>query len=116
MKIRTVYFKILNMQDACTFWESFLGFRPHKKGDKYSEFRLSNINLGLVLNDFGDVYSGSNCTPVFEFDDTEISTYIERAKSLKAKIILDGLDDPNIKGIVFADPFGNEFEVTKFHD
>ncbi len=28
----------------------------------------------------------------------------------------DGLDDANLKSVVFADPCGNEFEVSTFHD
>ncbi len=116
MKLRTVYFKISNMQEAVDFWQQFLEMNPVKNGKKYSEFKLSNINLGLVLNDFGDQFSGSNCCPVFEFSDEEVMTYIERAKKLGATVVVDGLNDENIRGVVFRDSFGNEFEVTKFHD
>lgn len=77
---------------------------------------MDNIRLGLLLNDFGDQYSGSNCVPVFEFSDEEVMKYVEKAKSLGATVIKEGLDDPNLKSVVFADPFVNEFEVSKFHD
>jgi catechol 2,3-dioxygenase-like lactoylglutathione lyase family enzyme len=116
MKIRTVYFKIDDMQSAVSFWQQFLGINPVKRFEKYSEFKVSNINLGFVLNDFGDQFSGANCSVVFEFGDDEVIEFIERAKALGATVILDGLNDENIKGVVFRDPFGNEFEVTRFHD
>jgi hypothetical protein len=67
MKIRTVYFKILDMQKALNFWRKFLGMEPVKQFEKYSEFKVSNINLGLVLNDFGDDFTEANCSVVFEF-------------------------------------------------
>jgi catechol 2,3-dioxygenase-like lactoylglutathione lyase family enzyme len=116
MKIRTVYFKIADMQNGVSFWRQFLKIEPVKQFEKYSEFKLSNINLGLVLNDFGDTFSGANCCVVFEFGDQEVFEYIERAKALGATVVLDALNDENMKGIVFRDPFGNEFEVTRFHD
>jgi len=116
MKIRTIYFKVTDMGKAVAFWQEFLGVAPHKTSDRWHEFMVGNIRLGLLLNDFNDKLSGCNCVPVFEFADDELHTYIERAKKLGAKVTLDGLDDPNLLSIVFSDPFGNEFEVSKFHD
>ena len=116
MKIRTVYFKVADMNKAVDFWQKLLEVKPHKTSPKWYEFMVGNLRLGLLLNDFGDKYSGSNCVPVFEFSDDELPKYIERAKSLGAKVIVDGLNDPNLLSIVFADPFGNEFELSKFHD
>ena len=116
MKIRTVYFKVTDMPKAVEFWQSFLGIEPHKKFDEWHEFMTDNIRLGLLLNTFGDKYSGSNCVPVFELGDEEVLEYVERAKKLGARVIQEGLDDQDLKSVVFADPFGNEFEVSKFHD
>lgn len=116
MKIRTIYFKVTDMPKAVAFWRSFLGIEPHKKFPKWHEFMTENIRLGLLLNDFGDTYSGSNGVPVFEFGDDEVIAYVEKAKSLGATVIKEGLDDPNLRSVVFADPFGNEFEVSRFHD
>lgn len=116
MKIRTVYFKIPDMPKAVHFWRQFLGMEPIKNFEKHSEFKVSNINLGLVLNDFGDTFTGANCAVVFEFGDNEVLEFIERAKNLGATVVLDALHDKNIKGVIFRDPFGNEFEVTRFHD
>ena len=116
MKIRTIYFKVSDMQKAVKFWKSFLEIKPHKTSPRWHEFMIGNVRLGLLLNDFGDRFKGSTCVPVFEFDDAELKKYTDRAKKLRAKIIIDGLEDPNLKSIVFADPFGNEFELSKFHD
>ncbi len=42
--------------------------------------------------------------------------YIEKAKGLSSSVILDGLTNPNLWSIVFANPWGKEFELSKFHD
>lgn len=104
------------MAKAREFWQALVGFAPHKVGEYYSEFKMDNINLGFVLNDMDDKFEGANCVPVFEFADDDLPRYIERAKELKAKIIVDGLNNPHLMSMVMADPWGNEFELSKFHD
>jgi predicted enzyme related to lactoylglutathione lyase len=104
------------MSDACAFWSKLLEMPPVKNSPKYCEFKLANINLGLLLNDFGDEFKGANCVPVFEFADDQIAGYIDRAKDLGASVILEGLDNPSLLSVVFADPWGNEFELSRFHD
>lgn len=103
------------MDAAVSFWKALLELTPTKSGPKYSEFRLDNINLGIVLNDFGDKFQGANCVPVFEFADDELDGYIERFTKLGGTIILDGLKNPHLLSLVVADPWGNEFELSKFH-
>jgi len=115
VKIRTCYFKALNMEDAVSFWQAFLELPPTKCSPKYSEFRLDNINLGFVLNDFGDGFQGSNCVPVFEFADADLKAYIDRFTKLGGTVILDGLENPDLLSLVVEDPWGNEFELSKFH-
>jgi len=114
MKIRTIYFKVTDMQKAVAFWRGFLGIEPHKQFDEWHEFMAGNARLGLLLSD--EKPSGSKCVPVFEFTDQELPGYIERAKSLGATVIEDGLSNPDLLSVVFADPWGNEFEASKFHD
>jgi predicted enzyme related to lactoylglutathione lyase len=114
MKIRTIYFKVSDMKKAVEFWEQFLGIKPHKTFDEWHEFMLENIRLGLLLHT-EDKTKGSNCVPVFEFKDEEVLSYVEKAKRLGATEIFNGLEDPDILSITFADPWGNEFEVSKFH-
>jgi hypothetical protein len=115
VKIRTVYFKVNNMLEAAKFWGEFLQMAPVKAFDRYHEWRIDSLNFGLVLNDMNDHFAGANCVPVFEFGDLEVSTWVERAKSLGATVILEALNDPNLLSVVMADPWGNEFEVSKFH-
>ncbi len=103
------------MQKAVDFWTKFLGVEPHKKFDGWHEFMVGTLRLGLLLSDASDIHSGCNCVPVFEFSDDEVVKYIERAKSLGGIVIVDGLNDPQLLSVVFSDPFGNEFEVSKFH-
>jgi predicted enzyme related to lactoylglutathione lyase len=116
MKIRTLYFKTTDLAAAKTFWQSLLSITPHKDTLKWAEFMVGDLRLGILLNDFGDQVVGCNCVPVFEFPDAELPAYIGRAQQLGAKVLVDGLNDPNLLSMVMADPFGNEFELSKFHE
>ena len=116
LKIRTIYFKVKDVKAAAAFWQKILQTPPHKTFETWHEFMCGNVRLGLLLNDFGDEFSGSNCVPVFELGDKDLSDYIVRAHEAGAVTILDGLDDPNLKSFVMADPWGNQFELSKFHD
>jgi predicted enzyme related to lactoylglutathione lyase len=116
MKIRTVYFKVSDMQKAVAFWKGFLRIEPHKTSDSWHEFMIGELRLGILLAESSDRYSGSNCVPVFEFADDEVGIFIDKAKRLGATVIIDGMNDPNLLSVVFEDPSGNEFEVSKFHD
>jgi hypothetical protein len=49
--------------------------------------------------------------PGFELAPTELAASIERAKSLGATIVLDGLANPQMNSIVMAAPSGHEFEL-----
>ena len=46
----------------------------------------------------------------------EIMRRIDAITLLGARIIADGLDDPGVQSMTLADPFGNEFEVSRVHD
>lgn len=116
MKIRTIYFKSNDLKASKAFWQELLDMEPHKNFDGWVEFKLDNINLGIWPNDGSSKWSSSGTVPVFEFKDSELPAYIEKAQTLGAKVILNGLDDPNLLSVVFADPWGNEFEFSKFHD
>lgn len=76
---------------------------------------LENIRFALLL-DTDDAVKGSNSVPVFEFADDAVMGAVEKAESLGAKIVVDGLKDPDLLSIVFSDPCGNEFEVSTFHE
>lgn len=116
MKIRTLYLKVTDINAAAVFWSGLLELAPHKDFDGWKEFWCGNIRLGLLLNDFGDNFQGSGCVPVFELDDDVLPIWIERAKSLGASVVVDGLDKEHMKSIVFRDPAGHEFELSSFHD
>jgi len=111
MRLRTTYLKVTNMELALEFWEAFLDQRANRKSSHWSEFSLGGPHLGLLLNDFGDVLTGSSCVPVFEFDPEQIPDSVERARQLGATVVLDGLADPNMRSIVLASPDGHEFEL-----
>ncbi|MFZ4761368.1 MAG: VOC family protein [Alphaproteobacteria bacterium] len=115
MKIRTIYFKTSDITAAKNFWQELLGITPHKNFEEWVEFKLDNINLGIWLNDGTSQWSGSSTVPVFEFEDHELLHYIQKAEELGARILLNGLDNPDLLSVVLADPWGNEFELSKFH-
>jgi catechol 2,3-dioxygenase-like lactoylglutathione lyase family enzyme len=116
MRIRTVYQKVKDLQKAKDFWEAFLGMAPSKVSKIWCEFKLENINFALLLADDPlEQFSETNCVPVFEFKETEIPTVVAKARSLGCELVFDGLDDPDIQSVVFFDPFGYEFEISKVH-
>jgi len=116
MKLRTIVFKVRNLETAQQFWQQFLNQTPRVVvNGEWSEFRLGDARLGLMLVDEKDSFVGSNCTPVFEYTDMEIHYYIDKAKSLGAEVVYEGLSDPKVKGVILRDPVGNEFELSRLH-
>ena len=117
MKIRTVYFKVPNMDKAITFWKAFLGTAPHKHSQKWSEFKCQNINLGLLFMEGHESWPDScGFVPVFEFSAEALETQKNIAQNGGARVVIDIQDHPDGMSYVMADPFGNEFEITRFRD
>lgn len=117
MKIRTVYFKVSNMEKAIMFWSGFLSNEPHKRSQYWSEFKCSNINLGLLwTEDFTPGSDQCNFVPVFEFLDAQLEDQKDKALSLGAKVLVDIKNHPDKKSYVLIDPNGHEFEITRYHD
>ncbi|AXI02974.1 VOC family protein [Aquirhabdus parva] len=116
MQIRTIYFKVLDMQAAINFWQALLKAKPIKQSTRWSEFKIGATRLGLLLNDFGEQVSGSGCVPVFALEKDQLIAFVELAKSLGAIVVFDGLDKPEIGSIVLEVPTGHEFEVCHCHD
>ena len=119
MKVRTVYFKVRKLEDAAAFWRAFLGTPPTKSFPEWIEFRVGDLNLGLLRAEGSDRGSaGSPCLPVFELPDAEVEGCIRRARDLGATVLLEGEDHPDYPrtAAVLRDPFGNEFEVTNLHE
>ncbi len=117
MKMRASYFKVSDMEKAVDFWKLFLSSDPTKKSQYWSEFRCDNINLGLLWTEGFEIGKDqSNFVPVFELKDSELEVVKDRAISRGGRIVVDIKDHPDKKSYVLCDPFGNEFELTKFHD
>ena len=115
MRIRTVYFKVSDMNAAVKFYSELLGQDAYKTSAVWSEFLIGEVRLGLLTKKNGEHNIGNNCVPVFEFDDDEFQRHIDKIKLMGALVVSDGLEDPGVQSITFADPFGNEFEVSKEH-
>ncbi|WP_133647748.1 VOC family protein [Paraburkholderia flava] len=116
MRIRTTYLKVKDMGQATTFWGNLLERSPNCKSERWTEFTLGEVGFGLLLNDFGDEFAGSGCVPVFEVDVSALHTFLDRARTLGATVVLDGLNDETMKSIVLSDPEGHEFELCSCHD
>ncbi len=114
MKIRTIYFKSAKITGLCNFWSELLKVKPNKDFPEWKEILCGNVRLGFLKLD--EKISGANCVPVFEFDDHLLDSYVKRALKLGAEMIEDGRDNPKLLSAVMRDPFGNEFELSKFHD
>ncbi len=115
-RIRDVYFKVRDLEKSREFYKSLFGMEPYKSGNTQCKFKLGNSHFTLQLDRSHEHWSGTNCVPVFEFYDTEIMDYIKRAKELGAQVVIDALFDEKILSILFKDPFGNQFEISKMHD
>jgi predicted enzyme related to lactoylglutathione lyase len=115
MKVRTVYFKVRKLEDAAAFWHAFLRTAPTKSFPEWIEFRIGDVNLGLLQ---ADAPARSACVPVFELADDQVDACIRRAKDLGATVLAEGEDHPDYPrtAAVLRDPFGNEFEVTSLHE
>ena len=48
MRVRTVYFKVQNLDAAGRFWCDFLGMDPTKAFPEWQEFTVGGVNLGLL--------------------------------------------------------------------
>src|SRR5579875_1021243 len=105
------------MKAATSFWQGFLETVPHKKTKDWVEFRCEGINFALLrMPVFTIAEDAANCVPVFEFAEHELEGAKERALGLGAAIIVEKADHPDRMSYVLADPLGNEFEITRFHD
>ena len=111
MRVRSSYFKVLNMELEVAFWSAILQIEPIKANSHWSEFKIGEARIGFLLNDFCEELKGSACIPVLEFEPAELLSAIERAKSVGATVILDGLSNPKMNSIVLASPGGHEFEL-----
>ena len=111
MRVRSTYFKVLDVANAVAFWQSLLQQEPVKQSAHWAEFLIGEVRLGFLLNDFGETISGNSAVPVLELEPSELREFVERAKSLGATTVLDGLDNPKMNSIVMAAPTGHEFEL-----
>ena len=116
MRIRTTYLKVSDMERSATLWESLLQLAANRKTERWTEFSVGEVRFGLLLNDFGDEFSGSGCVPVFEFDESNLHIFLDRARGLGATVVLDGLKNEAMRSIVLASPDGHEFELCTCHD
>jgi catechol 2,3-dioxygenase-like lactoylglutathione lyase family enzyme len=115
MRVRSVYFKVTDMEQSVAFWESLLARLPGRRSAHWTEFAIGEVRLGLLLNDFGETLTGSACVPVFEFEAAALAAFAAKARALGASVVVDGLDDPAMNSIVLAAPDGHEFELYKGH-
>ncbi len=110
MRVRSNYFKVLNMESEVAFWRALLQMEPIKSSPHWSEFMVGSTHIGFLLNDFGDKLVGCSCVPVLEVNEGTMDAAVLRAKEAGATLVLHGLSNPKMNSIVLASPGGNEFE------
>lgn len=113
MNIRTLYFKSTDITALCQFWSELLQVQPHKDFEDWKELWCGNIRLGFLASE--EKHSTSSGVPVFEFENDVLNDYVNRALVLGAVMVEDGRDNPGLLSALMRDPFGNEFELSKFH-
>jgi predicted enzyme related to lactoylglutathione lyase len=111
MRVRSSYFKVSDMEREVAFWQALLQLEPAKKSSHWSEFKVGEVRIGFLLNDFGEELKGCACVPVIEFEPEHLQAAITRAKNTGASVVLDGLANPKMNSIVLASPGGHEFEL-----
>jgi predicted lactoylglutathione lyase len=116
MQLRTIYLKVSEMETAISFWQRVLGYEPHKRSAKWTEFMVGASRLGLLLNDFEDEFKGSSSVPVFELEESALHEFVKRAVENGASVVMDGLKVEAMKSIVLSSPEGHEFELCMCHD
>jgi hypothetical protein len=90
---------------------------PHFDEDpRTPEFALDGMNLAFLWIE-GFIPDSDKCSfvPVFEFQESELSTQKNYALSLVATAFIDIEDHPSKNGYVLIDPNGHEFEITRCH-
>jgi hypothetical protein len=111
MRVRSTYFKVLDMDAEVAFWRALLQSEPIKASAHWSEFMVNGTRIGFLLNDFDEQLAGCSSVPVLEVDHGEMTATIARAQQAGATVVLDGLNNPKMNSIVLASPGGHEFEL-----
>ena len=68
------------MASAVKFWQSLLRLEPIKQSAHWSEFKIGEVRLGFLLNDFEEQISGNSSVPVIELELSDLPAFVERAK------------------------------------
>lgn len=115
MRVRTIYFKVVDIGPPRLFWSKFLDQTPRKDFESWCEFMAEGVRIALLKLD--EEERGNACVPVFELPDAAaVRESVGRAVDLGAKVFIDGLDAPDVQSVVLIDPVGNQFELSMFHD
>lgn len=111
MRVRSSYFQVKDMSAEVAFWQALLQVEPQKSSTHWSEFKIGEMRIGFLLNDFDEELAGCSSVPVLEVEDGAMATTVARAKAAGATVVLDGLANPKMNSIVLAAPGGHEFEL-----
>lgn len=112
MTIRTFYFKVSDVERITDWWSEVLGISPHKKSRAYGEFKVGEMRLGFVLNDWGEKYEGNRGVAMFNTDsEKERDELIDRMVKAGGSIEADNRTNEALKSASVLDPFGNEVEI-----
>jgi len=113
MKLRAITLRVRDIETAVSFWQRLLNAAPRRRSSTHIDLRANGFELVLLAD--ADATPGA-ALPVFEYSDIEFSHYLDKARQLGATEVEDLLNDPARRSVVFADPEGNQFEISRLHD
>ena len=109
--LRTVIYKVDDLERAKEFYSSIVGFGPYFDQPFYVGFNVGGFELGLDPDTSG-VEKGTN--EIVYWGVTDIENAVEKIKSIGAEFVQDATDvGEGIKVASFKDPFGNVIGIIE---
>ena len=109
--LRTVIYKIDNIERAKEWYTEFVGFPPYFDQPFYVGFNVGGFELGLDP-DMSGVERGNN--EIAYWGVADIRDAVEKIKAIGAEMVQDATDvGEGIKVASFKDPFGNVIGIIE---
>jgi len=112
MKLRGFHLVVKDLELEHQFWQKFLNATPKTSQPDWVELKAGDVFMTLSP---GEPKEPSLICPVFEYSEIELHYYVQKAQDLGATLVREALNDPRVRGAIFADPEGNHFQVSRSH-
>jgi predicted enzyme related to lactoylglutathione lyase len=108
MRLASTYLYVSDMGMESSFWQTIFEKAPVSSGEKWTEFAVGDVRVGLLLDDESIGPVNSTSVLVFEVEDGEMDEYIARTQAAGGSIVMQGLSSR----IIMASPSGHQFEFV----